>query len=198
MFEPRILPCPECGRRMTVRTSRQVTEMMRELYVSCDGAHGELDLKALAYVVGDLHQGSYDDGLHLPQSLRKQALAPVPRPHRDQLVLPTVEPVPPRPSLGHNEYPCPCCGKPMRFVRAEQQDPLTRDMFAVCFTPECPGKFKVRFEYVSVIAGPVGLLPALPRFARRQALACITAPDPRQADLPGLDPPTSPPGLVMT
>ncbi|MDQ8022212.1 MAG: ogr/Delta-like zinc finger family protein [Moraxellaceae bacterium] len=198
MFERFDVPCPLCGDRMCTRTSRQVTDLARELYLVCrNPAHGALELKTYAMVVADLHDGKYD-GLHLPQSLRKQALAPVTRPHRAQLGLPNVETLPAHVTapLGAGEYPCPCCNRAMKVVAANQRSKLVRELYMVCFSPMCPGKFMLELEHVLLLRGDASLLPELPRFVRRQALAPVA--DHRQYQLPGLGPPAAASAAAMT
>ena len=85
-------PCPLCGAQMFIRTSRQLSNVLREQYwfctsVSCDGK-----FKAIVELVSQLSAGSYDVGLKIPRSMQKQALAqPRPAPDPNQLGLPGLE-----------------------------------------------------------------------------------------------------------
>ncbi len=89
------IPCPLCGSILTVRTSRQLTEVLREEYVDCSNHLCPGRFKVSREIVASLFEGSYDHGLKLPQSLRKQALATPPAPDPIQLQLPGLDPEPP-------------------------------------------------------------------------------------------------------
>lgn len=181
------LPCPCCGGVLKIRSSRQLSDVVREVYAECHSTeHAPLTIKYFVEIVADLHNGSYDDGLHIPASLRKQALAPVKRVDARQVCIPGCEPVKPAiaPLTAH-ELRCPKCQSGMRYIRAKQINEKRRELFTTCFNPECDGKFKVVVEAASILGGDVPGLD-LPRWVRPQALAATPAPDPNQLSLPGL------------
>lgn len=148
-----------------MRSSRQISDVVREVYAECrNGApHGPLSLKYFVEIVADLHAGGYDDGLHIPPSLRKQALAPV---HSATAQAPS--PPAAKPALQAHELRCPKCQGGMRYIRANQLSPTRRELFTACFNPECDGKFKVVVEATSILNGEAPGLD-LPRWVKPQA-----------------------------
>lgn len=92
LFQRDAFPCPKCGEPMKIRTSRQVTNVVREQYWFCTSVVCDGKFKANVEIVAQLNTGAYDAGLNIPLSLRKQALAPVPPPDPNQLLLPGLEP----------------------------------------------------------------------------------------------------------
>lgn len=85
--------CPKCGSPTSIRTSRAMSPLLREEYVvcsnpTCDGAY-----KVNREIVASLCDGSYANGLNIPQSLRRQALSTrQPAPDPNQLDLPGIDP----------------------------------------------------------------------------------------------------------
>lgn len=187
-FEAYNVPCPVCGTTMRVRTSRQISDIVREMYVECCQGHDLLSMKFLLAIVADLHQGSYDHGLNIPHSLRKQALAPVSKAQRNQLSLPGCEKAPePSKAMAAYEVPCPLCQKAVPLTHGVQRDAVTREYFAICLNPFCSGRFRVECSAVLIIHGDAPDLD-LPRFAQRRQALSLPVPDPRQLQLAGLDP----------
>lgn len=85
------LACPACGHPLSIRTSRQLTELLREEYCDCTNDLCPYRFKVHKEIVANLHEGSFDNGLNIPQSLKKQALAPSrPAPDPNQLDLPGI------------------------------------------------------------------------------------------------------------
>jgi hypothetical protein len=90
------LRCPICGAPTTIRTSRRVTDLLREEYIDCTSVTCPGRFKVNREIVASLWEGSFEHGLKIPQCLRKQALAPtgakpVP-PDPNQLELPGLPP----------------------------------------------------------------------------------------------------------
>lgn len=159
------LLCPVCGEKMGVRSSRQVTDVLREVYAEC-AEHGGLGIKWLVEVTADLHNGSYEDGLHIQPSQRRPALLPIPRQDVRQTVIPGCE-MPTRKGLAAGELRCPVCSGAMRHVRGEQVSAIERHVFSICFNPLCPGKFKTVACAAQVQYGDAPGI-ALPRWTGRQ------------------------------
>lgn len=174
------IQCPVCNERMGIRSSRQVTDLLREVYAECNG-HGGLGIKWLVEVSADLHNGGYDDGLHIPASLRKQALAQVPRQDARQTVIPGCE-MPKRKGLAAGELRCPICEEGMRHVEGTQISNIERHVFSICFNPRCPGKFKTVVCATQVQFGDAPNVD-LPRWAGRQAMSQAPQLDERQLGL---------------
>jgi ssDNA-binding Zn-finger/Zn-ribbon topoisomerase 1 len=179
------LPCPECGGVLTVRSSRQVSDVVREVYAECrnPAPHGPLAIKYLVEITADLHNGDYHDGLHIPASLRKQALAPVSKPDPRQVCIPGCEPVAPAHTpLTAHQLRCPKCDEAMRYVASTQVSSTRRELFALCFNPRCDGKYKVVVEAIHILKGSAPSVD-LPRWGRPQALRDVAPQAPNQVPL---------------
>ena len=90
------LRCPICGAPTAIRTSRRVTDLLREEYIDCTSVTCPGRFKVNREIVASLWEGSFEHGLKIPQCLRKQALSPsgpkAPPPDPNQLELPGLPP----------------------------------------------------------------------------------------------------------
>jgi len=67
------LRCPLCGEPTTIRSSRKVTELLREEYVDCTNVSCPGRFKVNREIVASLFEGSYAHGLKIPEYLRRPA-----------------------------------------------------------------------------------------------------------------------------
>ncbi len=67
------LRCPLCGEPTTIRSSRRVTDLLREEYVDCTNVNCPGRFKVNREIVASLFEGSYAHGLKIPEYLRRQA-----------------------------------------------------------------------------------------------------------------------------
>jgi len=66
------LRCPLCGEPTTIRSSRKVTDLLREEYVDCTNVNCPGRFKVNREIVASLFEGSYAHGLKIPEYLRRQ------------------------------------------------------------------------------------------------------------------------------